>query len=68
MCGKKKDQRNSGSNNPRKSKNSKNKTKCPTFRASDKNHSALRTTTTTTNKNKNQHKNKNKQTNKKKQQ
>ena len=42
--GNKKDQQNSGSNNPRSSKNSKNKTKWPTFGASDKNHGALRTT------------------------
>ena len=41
--GNKKDQQNSGSNNPRTSKNSKSKTKWPTFRASDKNHSTLRT-------------------------
>ena len=41
--GNEKDQQNSGSKNPRTSKNGKNKTKCPTFRASDKNHSALRT-------------------------
>ena len=37
------DHQNSGNNNPRTSKNSKSKTKCPTLRASDKNHSALRT-------------------------
>ena len=41
--GNEKEQQNSGSNNPRTSKNCKNKTKCPTFRASDKNHGALRT-------------------------
>ena len=43
-AGNKKDQQNSGtcSNNPRISKNSKNKTKWPTFGASDKNHSAPR--------------------------
>ena len=34
--GNKKDQQNSGSNNPKTCKNSKSKTKWPTFRASDK--------------------------------
>ena len=41
--GNEKDQHHSGSYNPRTSKNSKNKTRLPTVRASDKYHSALRT-------------------------
>ena len=38
-----KDQHNRGNYNPRTNKNSKNKTRWPTIRASDKNHSPLRT-------------------------
>ena len=41
--GNKKDQHDSGSYIPRTNKNSKNKTRWPTIRASDKNHSTLRT-------------------------
>ena len=41
--GNKKEEQNSDSNNPRTSKNSKNKTNWRKIRASDKNHSALRT-------------------------